>query len=170
LDQLKHARRGYEEILKPELSIIAQVNSKNLAEDLGESLKMTENDAYIGLQFNVPLKNRTAKSQITQSALQTMQLEKELLDLSLTLTSTLINIYVQIEEMEEVLKLDKEQIQSAKRRTDEELKLYNQGRSNMTFVIQSQDSEENSKLTYIVNAVTYHKLIVAFRSLMDQLL
>jgi outer membrane protein TolC len=170
LDQLKHARRGYEEILKPELSIIAQVNSKNLAEDLGESLKMTENDAYIGLQFNVPLKNRTAKSQITQSDLQTMQLEKELLDLSLTLTSTLINIYVQIEEMEEVLKLDKEQIQSAKRRTDEELKLYNQGRSNMTFVIQSQDSEENSKLTYIVNAVTYHKLIVAFRSLMDQLL
>jgi len=170
LDQLKYARRGYEEILKPELSIIAQVTSKNLAEDLGESLKLTENDTYLGLQFSVPLKNRTAKSQITQSDLQTMQLEKELLDLRLTLTSTLINIYVQIEEMKEVLKLDQEQIQSAKRRTDEELKLYNQGRSNMTFVIQSQDSEENSKLSYAVNAVTYHKLIVAFRSLMDQLL
>jgi outer membrane protein TolC len=170
LNQLKYARRGYEEILKPELSIIAQVNSKNLAEDLGESLKLTKNDAYIGLQFSVPLKNRTAKSQITQSDLQTKQLEMELLDLSLTLTSTLINIYIQIEEMEEVLRLNEEQIQSAKRRTDEELKLYNQGRGDMTFVIQSQDSEENSKLTYAFNAVTYHKLIVAYRSLMDQLL
>jgi hypothetical protein len=170
LDQVKYARRGYVEILKPELSIVAQVNSKNLAEDLGESLKLTESDAYIGLQFSVPLKNRTAKSQITQSDLQTMQLEKELLDLKLTLTSTLINIYVQIEEMEEVLRLDKEQIQSARRRTEEELKLYNQGRSDMAFVIQSQDSEENSKLIYAVNAVTYHKLIIAFRSLMDQLL
>ena len=90
--------------------------------------------------------------------------------MSLTLTSTLINIYVQIEEMEEVLRLNKEQIQSAKRRTAEELKLYNQGRGEMTFVIQSQDSEENSKLTYAVNAVTYHKLIIAYRSLMDQLL
>jgi outer membrane protein TolC len=170
LDQLKYARKGYEEILKPELSIIGQVTSKNLDEDLGESFKLTENDAYIGLQFSVPLKNLTAKSQITQNDLQTLQLEKELLDLSLTLTSTLINIYVQIEELEEVLSLDKEQIQSAKRRTEEEIKLYNQGRGDMTFVIQSQDSEENSKLTYAINAVTYHKLIVAFRSLMDQLI
>jgi outer membrane protein TolC len=170
LDQLKYARKGYEEILKPELSVVAQISSKNLAEDLGESLKLTENDTYLGLQFSVPLKNRTAKSQITLSDLQTLQLEKELLDLSLTLTSTLINIYVQIEEMEEVLKLDQEQIQSAKERTAEELKLYNQGRGDMTFVIQSQDSEENSKLSYAVNAVTYHKLIIAYRSLMDQLL
>jgi len=170
LDQLKYARKGYEESLKPELSFVAQLNSKNLAEELGESLKLTERDAYVGLQFSIPLKNRTAKSQITQSDLQTRQLEKELLELSLTLTSTLINIYVQIEEMEEVLRLNKEQIQSAKRRTAEELKLYNQGRGEMTFVIQSQDSEENSKLTYAVNAVTYHKLIIAYRSLMDQLL
>jgi hypothetical protein len=130
LNQLKYAQRGYKEILKPDLSITAQVNSKNLADELGESLKLKERDAYIGVQFSVPLGNRTARSQVTQSELQTQRLEKELLDLSLTLTSTF----------------------------------------DMTFVIQSQDSEENSKLTYALNAATYHKLIIAYRSLMDQLL
>ncbi len=170
LDQIKHARRGYEEFLKPDLSIIAQVNSKKLDEELGESLKLAKTDAYMGLQFSVPLENRTNKSQITKSSLQIKQLEKETLDISLTLTSTLINIYVQIEQMEDVLKLNEEQIQSAKQRTEEELALYNQGRSDMTFVIQSQDSEQNSKLTYAVNAVTYHKLIIAYKSLLDQLL
>ncbi|MFC1581460.1 TolC family protein [Candidatus Neomarinimicrobiota bacterium] len=170
LDQLKYAQKGYEEISKPDLSFIAQLNSKNLAEDFGESMKLKERDAYLGFQFSFPLGNRTAKSQMTQSELQTQRLEKELLDLSLTLTSTLINIYVQIEQMEEVLRLNEEQIESAKKRTEEELKLYNQGRGEMTFVIQSQDSEENSKLTYAINAVTYHKLIIVYKSLMDQLL
>jgi len=170
LDQLKYVRRGYEETLKPDLSLITQLNTKQLDENLGDSFKMSKTDAFVGLQFSVPLENRTAKSQIAQSDLQTNQLKKELLDLRLTLTSTLINIYIQIEEMEEVLRLNKEQIESAKVRTEEELKLYNQGRGDLTFVIQSQDSEQNAKLTYAVNAVTYHKLIIAYRSLMDQLL
>ena len=170
LDQLQYARTGYEEILKPDLSVVAQINSKQLDEDLGESLKMAKTDTYVGLQFSLPLENRSAKSQITQSDLQIRQLEQQLMELGLTLTSTLSNIYIQIDELKEVLRLNEEQIQSAKRRTEEELRLYNQGRGDMTFVIQSQDSEENSKLSYAVNSVTYHKLIIAYRSLMDQLL
>ena len=130
---------------------------------------MDKLDTFVGLQFSLPLGNRTAKSQITKTDLRTTQLKKQLLDLSLTLTSALANLHIQINELEEVLKLDIEQIESAKVKTREELKLYDLGRGELTFVIQSQDSEQNAKLTYVGDAVTYHKLIIAYRALMDEL-
>lgn len=169
LDQLQYARKGFEETLKPDLSLVAQVITKNLDEGFGESLNMDKLDTYVGLQFSLPLGNRTAKSQITKTDLRTTQLKKQLLDLSLTLTSALANLHIQINELEEVLKLDIEQIESAKVKTREELKLYDLGRGELTFVIQSQDSEQNAKLTYVGDSVTYHKLIIAYRALMDEL-
>jgi len=39
----------------------------------------------------------------------------------------------------------------------------------LTFVIQSRDSEQAAKLTYAVNALTYQKLLLEYRALMDQL-
>ena len=85
------------------------------------------------------------------------------------MTSALTNLHIQIKELEEVLKLNQEQIESAKERTKEELKLYNQSRGDLTFVILSRDNEQNAKLTYAQNAMTYHKLIIEYRALMDQL-
>ena len=62
------------------------------------------------------------------------------------------------------------QIESAKEKTKEELKLYDMGRSQLTFVIQSRDNEQNAKLTYAQNATNYHKLILNFSALTDTLL
>lgn len=50
--------------------------------------------------------------------------------------------------MKIILTLNQEQIESAKERTKEELKLYNKGRGDFTFVILSRDNEQNAKLTY----------------------
>ena len=169
LDQLEYARKGVEETLKPELSVVAQFNLKNADEGLGGSLKMDKPDAVVGVQFGFPLEHRTARCQIAKTDLQRAQLEKQMEALTLTLTSTLTSLHIQIRELENVLALNREQIESAKERTKEELKLYNQGRGELTFVIQSRDNEENAKLTYARNALTYHKLIVEIRALMDQL-
>jgi hypothetical protein len=51
----------------------------------------------------------------------------------------------------------------------EEIKLYNQGRSSLPFVIQSRDNEENARLTYAVNARTYQSLVLSYRALVDEL-
>ncbi len=170
IDQLGYARKGFEDILKPDLSLVAQFNTKNLDDGFGESLKMDKPDAVIGLQFSVPLGNRTAQSHITKTDIQTTQLKRELDNLTITLISALANLHIQIQEFETVLQLNVEQIESAKKKTEEELKLYEQGRGDLTFVIQSQDSEENAKLNYAGNAVTYQKLIIAYRALLDELL
>ena len=169
LEQLEYVRKGFEETLKPELSLLAQLNTKNLDEGFGKSLKMDKPNAVVGLQFSLPLGNRTAKTQITKTNLQISKLKKQIDNLTLTLTSALTNLHIQIKELEEVLKLNQEQIESAKERTKEELKLYNQSRGDLTFVILSRDNEQNAKLTYAQNAMTYHKLIIEYRALMDQL-
>ena len=169
LGQLEQLRRGFEETLEPDLALVGQFNTKNLDEGLGNSSKMDKADAVVRLQFSLPLGNRTARSEITKTDLQTRQLNDQLEEVTLTLASTLANLYIQIQEFEKVLDLNVEQIRSAKEKTQEELKLSDQGRGELTFVIQSQDSEQNAKLTYAQNALTYHKLNIGYRALMDEL-
>ena len=168
MKQLGNARQGYEEMSKSDLSFVAQLNTKNIDSDLGESLKMDKPDAYLGLQFSVPLKKTTTKSEIHKTNLQVTQLQKHADEILLTLSSSLRNLRIQIDELKNVIQLNQEQIISAKERTKEELKLYNQGRGELTFVIQSRDNEQNARLTYAQNSLTYHKLLIQYTALIDQ--
>jgi outer membrane protein TolC len=170
LKQLEYARRGFDETSRPDLLVFAQFNTKNLDESFGKSLGMDKPDALLGLQFSVPLEKRTARSQVTKTDLQIAQLEKQQDEVSLELSSAVTNLHIQIKELEGVLKLNQQQIESAKEKTEEELKLYNQGRGSLTFVIQSRDSEQNAKLTYAQNSIFYHKLILKYHALLDELL
>ena len=169
LEQLEYTRKGFEETAKPGLSLAAQFNTKSLEEDFADSWEMDKSDALLGLQFTFPLGNRTARSRITKTGLQVRKLRKQLEEVELTLVSTLSNLYIRLRELKKVLKLNREQIKSAKERTKEELKLYNQGRGDLTFVILSRDNEQNAKLTYAQNALAYHKLVIGYRALMDKL-
>ena len=89
--------------------------------------------------------------------------------IGLELEAALVNTRIRIDELAEVLRLNREQIVSAREKTGEELKLYGQGRGNLTFVIQSRDSEERAKSTYAENALTYQKLVIQYLALTDDL-
>jgi len=168
IKQLKIVHMGFKESAKADLTAYAQINTKNLDENFGESFKMDKPDAVIGMQLSFPLENRTAKSQITKTELQLSQLDEQFKELTITLSAALTNIHVQLIEIEKVLVLNQEQIESAKDRTNEEWNLYNQGRSDLTFVIMSRDNEQNAKLTYAQNAMIYHKLSIEYKALMDR--
>ena len=170
IQQLGMLRKGNEEIHKPDLSIFAQMNTKELNEDVPESLKMDKYDIAFGLSLQVPLGRRTSKHQIQKNKLQIAQLKIQKDEIELTLVSALTNLMIQIKEMKTVLALNQQRIESARKKTKEELKLYNQGRGSLTFVILSRDGEEDAKLIYTQNAVLYHKLIVQYHSLIDELL
>ena len=152
------------------MALVAQVFSKSFADDFGVPLSTDITDSLLGLQFSLPFGNRTANSGINQTRLQISQIEYELSDLVLQLTSSLSRLHIQMEKMKEVLELNQEQISSAQEKTAEEIKLYNQGRGDLTFVIQSRDNEQNAKLLYAVNALTYQNLLIQYRALMDDLL
>ncbi len=73
----------------------------------------------------------------------------------LTLRAVLGGLYVQIRDMEKILELGGQQIESAQQTTAEELKLYNQGRGSLTFVIQSRDNEQNARLAQAGNVLRF---------------
>ncbi len=168
IQQLELARKGFEETTKPDLSAFAEVYLSEIDDVYIKSYGIDKPDARIGVQFSVPLEKRTAKHKIDKINLQIDQLKYEIDDITLNLTSALTNLYVQINELKQVLQLNQEQIESTAKKTEEELKLYRQGRGQLTFVIQSRDEEESAKLIYAQNALTYHKLVLQLRSLMDE--
>lgn len=169
LEQLEHSHRVIRDTRMPDLSLLARVSAKNADKGFGESLEMDKPDALVGVQFRYPLGNRSARSQLRKADFQIVQLKKQIKEVTLNLVSALTNISIQIQEMENVLTLNQEQIESARSKIQEEQKLYHQGRGDLTFVIQAQDNEENAKLLYAQNAANYHKLMVEYSSLMDQL-
>jgi outer membrane protein TolC len=162
--------KAFRESEKPDLSLVTSLNLKEADDDFGNSLGTDRPDLSIGLNFRYPLGNRAARAEVRRSKLQIVQLTREKEEVEISLVSNLTSLYIQIVELVKVLDLNREQIASAQERTVEELRLYNQGRVELTFVIQSRDNEENAKLTYAENALTYQKLLVRYRALMDELL
>ena len=167
-EQMDLTKKGYEETMKADLSLFTSMNFKNLDEKLGHSLEMDKYDLSVGIQFQIPLEKRTAKSHVNKAKLQIRKLQTLQENLELTLISDLANIYVRIQEMKKILQLNREQIESSQKRTEEELALYNRGCGSLTFVIQSQDAEERTKLLYANNAATCQKLFIQYRALMDE--
>jgi hypothetical protein len=61
-------------------------------------------------------------------------------------------------------------IESSRLKTVDELKRYDQRRGDMVFIIQSQDNEEQAKLSYAQNAVLYHGHHLRLKALLDELI
>jgi outer membrane protein len=168
--QLLYQRGGVEdqERAQLDLSVTAGLYGRN--EAFGESLEIYQPEAIVSLIFAKPLGSTTAKGQIGKIEKQIAQIDEEKKSLERDLEASMINLLIQIRDLEDVLDLNRKQIESAQEKTKEELKLYNQGRSELTFVIQSEDNEEAAKLTYAGNAYLYQTLILQYLALLDDIL
>lgn len=169
-EQLTYLIDGYEETRRPQLFLSVGAGLQGGHEEFAESFELDKPDFLVALDFRYPLGNRRAKSDVSKSELEKRQLTEDIRNIELEFEAGVRNLLILIRKMEEVLMLSKEQIESAKARTQEEIRLYNQGRNLLAIVIQSRDNEEQAKLTYAQNAATYHKLILQYRALMDELL
>ena len=155
---------------KPQLYLNTQLALKSGDDEFGGSFGFDKSDAGIFLQFSYPLGNREAIAQVEKSNLQISRHDREVDGVILNLEAAAQNLMIQMEEMEKVLSLNEKQIETAFQKTMAEVKRYNQGRSDLTFVIQSQDSEEGARLSYAQNTATYHRLNLQLKALMDELL
>jgi len=168
--QLTQLRGGYAETSRPNLDLGLGVGLKGGDDDFGGALELDKPDFTVLLSFTHQLGGKAAKADVARTDLQFKQLELQSETVSLQLESALNNLLVQLKELEKVLALNREQIESAVKKTVEELNLYEQGRGEMTFVIQSQDNEQNARLNYAENAAAYHRLLLQYRALTDRLL
>jgi len=169
-NQLEKGREGFKETGKPTLDFNLGIGLKGGDERFGESISLDKPDFMASLLFIKPLGNMAARSDITRTDLQLEQLQYEIEKAALNLESAINSLLIQLTELEKVLELNRSEIESAQDRTVEEIELYNQGRSDLSFVIQSQDNEQNARLLYAENAATYHKIALTCMELTDQIL
>jgi outer membrane protein TolC len=165
-----YQRGGVEDQERAQLDLSVTAGLYGRDEVLGQSLEIYHPEAIVSLIFAKPLGSNTAKGQIQKLDKQVAQIDEEKKSLERDLEASMINLLIQIHDFEEVLDLNKKQIESAQEKTKEELKLYNQGRSQLTFVIQSEDNEAAAWLTYAGNAYLYHTLILQSLALLDRIL
>ena len=168
--RLAHLEDGLDAAAQPELALNLIGALKGGDESFGKSFEVTQPDVGIGLEFRYPLGNRAATADVYATRLQRRQLEFAVRSVQVELAAAARNILVQLDELDGVLRSNVAQIETARLKTQEELKVYNQGRGDLTFVIQSRDAEARSKLAYAENAALYHTLVLQYRELADQLL
>ena len=168
--QLLYQRGGVEDQQRAQLDLSVTAGLYGSDSAFGESLAIYHPDAVVSLVFAKPLGGNVAQGQIEKLDKQVAQIDEERKSLERDLEASMINLLIQIHDMEEVLDLNRKQIESAREKTSEELKLYNQGRSELTFVIQSEDNVEEARLTYMGNAYRYHTLLLQYRALLDEIL
>ena len=154
---------------RPELNLTLSGGLYGSDEELGKSLEIYKPDFFVSAAFTMPIEKRTVTAQIEKTDLQIAQIDEDMKNIEVTLEASLRNVFIQMAGMETILALNREQIESAREKTKEEVKMYNQGRGQLTFVIQSRDNEENAKLTYVDNAALYHSLLLQYRALLDEL-
>jgi len=167
--QLQHLRSGAQESGKPSVNAGFGLTLEGDDDDYFSSLELDRPDLFIGLDFSHPLGSRTARSEYERTSLELRQVDAETRLVRLELQSQMHSLLIQMSDLKEILELNREQIGSAHEKTAEERRLYEQGRSELNFVIQAEDNEGNARLTYAVNAAEFHRLYHQYLALCDML-
>lgn len=169
-DQLLRQKEGFEDLSKPQLFLSVRGALQEGDAGFWGGFTLDKPDVAVLLDFTYPLGNRTARADMRRADTEVRQIDEEIESLRLNLEAELRKLWIEIRQLEEVLVLNRETIRTARQKTAEEVRLYNQGRNEITFVIQSRDSEALGEYTYAVNAATYHKLVLRYREILDDLL
>jgi outer membrane protein TolC len=169
-EQLVRLEQGFLDTKRPNLDLNLSGALQGGDENFGGAFEMKYPDLGVGLVFSYPITTRTAKADIARTRLEIRQLEDRLSDARISLAAAARSIIVRMEELQDVIDANVSSIAANEKRTEEELKLYNQGRGDLAFVIQAQDNIALSELEYAGNVATYHNLILQLEALADRLL
>jgi outer membrane protein TolC len=158
------------EIQDPELSLDLGYGMRRQEDGFLDALAASKPDAFVALNLRFPVGQREARSRVQQLRLLILQVKDETQEAEIQLESALRALLIEIAQLGEVLQLDRRRIASAQEKAAEELRLYNQGRGQLTFVIAARDEVERAQLSHSQNALVYQKLLFQYREVMDEIL
>ena len=147
-------------------SALGSVRAKKTQRD---SFELDEPEAIIGLSYTRKLGTTTARADRARASSTVRQLRYAYDNEFVTLLSRARSLVARMEQLEAVLVSNKKQIEAAQGRTAEELALYEQGRGELNFVLESQDSEQNARFQYVENGALYRGFYMQFLELTDRL-
>ncbi len=167
--RLERLQAGFVERKNPRLDLNVGAGLIGGDERFGGSFDISNPDLRATLSFSYPLGRRIASIQEQKLELQIRQMALQHESVLLELKSNMATVLIRLREMENILQINQQQIESARERMEEEKKLYEQGRGQLNFVIQARDNLQNSKSNYAENAATYQKMVLQYQALSDRL-
>ena len=138
-------------------------------ESYSDSTTLDKPELQLGLRFQVPWGNNGVKHQRAAEHFELEQRAEQREDLRRTLEAGIRNTIIQLNELLAILEINRKQIDAARRQTVEEQKAYDQGRSPLTFVIQSRDAEAQAEILLAENATQFQVMRLQLLALTDQL-
>lgn len=169
LDQLAIKETAQSNTIKPKLNLIVDGGVVKEDNSYSKSLTMDKPRVGAGLQFEYPLENTAAKTELQRIKLTIRQLKYSLDSEQRTLSSYLKSICAQLEQLFLLVEMTKRQILVSHQRTLEEQRLYEQGRRELSFVLSAQNSEQIVKISLVQHLSSIQKLYIEYLALTDQL-
>ena len=153
----------------PQLDLVLAGGLGSGDADYGESWALDKPEYQVNLVFAHPLGNNANTAAEEKGEAQLGQLEEQQKQLRINLESTLAALDVRLQALREVVLLNQKRLETSKEKTAAEKADYEKGESALTFLIQSQDEEAATRLSYVGNAASYQKAIFEKKALLDQL-
>jgi len=170
IEQLRYQSTAFGEREKATLDLFLEAGIFGPEDAFTDSLKIIHPQATIGLSYSPATGVEQVEAERQFISTQISQLEQEIEALEKTVETNVTSLLIQAVELEKIIELNKQLIESAEEKALEEARLYTQGRNMLTNVIQSRDSVQAQKAMLVDNFARYHRLIIQYRALMDQLL
>ncbi len=168
--QVQQDRAAADDDERAQLDLVLTGGAKDGAQDNGDATEFSRLSYGVALSYTYSIGNTRARARVEQLALEEQQVRAERRNTALQLEAAARSLVAEIRALEPVLDLNAGQIATGAKKTAEELRLYEQGRNQLTFVIQSRDDEARAQLAYAQNAANYQRLILRLKALTDELL
>ncbi|UCF99121.1 MAG: TolC family protein [Spirochaetaceae bacterium] len=170
IEQLRYQSEAFGEREKATLDLFVEAGIYGPEDTFVESLEIIHPQATVGLSYSPPTGLEQVAAERAYISTQIRKLEKEIEAIEKTVETNVTTLLIQAVELEKVIELNRQLIESAEEKASEEARLYNQGRNMLTNVILSRDGVQAQKAKLVDNFARYHRLIIAYRAFMDELL
>ena len=164
---IKQSQEFYIEQQKPDLNLSLYASLSSYDKRLADAFLLNYNDYQITIDYSVALGQTKTRANLEAFRLKEIQLEKDKKQSKLMLLAKKKALETQLKQLKEILRLNKKQVRLSKQVTTEELRLYNQGRTNIFQVIQAQDQEQQTQEAYAKQARNYQSLHLELKGLFD---
>ena len=153
-----------------ELNLISTYSFIGGDTTFSDSMAYTANNSSVYLNYSRALGDTQTIESIKYNEKSLEQINYRYDQINQDLQAEIRSLYVLIEEYIMILDVNLNQIITAQKKADAEANRYKQGRSSTDLVIQAQDSVLNAKLNYAHSSAQYHKYVLTYQALIDELL
>ncbi len=159
---LEFQKQMVHETNRPQLDLNLAANLKSGDSSLGDSLGFNKPDYSVSFTYanSVEKTGYYVDDELLQQSLNNLALTID--NSILNLQASLVDISTQYESIIKVISANETRLQLAKKRVKQEIKRYNHGRGQFSFVVQAQDNVQFVETILLQNKISIYRLYINY--------